>query len=316
MPRTTRPTASPRFLLAAIALVAALLSACGPPCPQSISRAYHHVVILGDPHLPGQHLARKEQARATINSWRDVDLVIGVGDICDDYGTPAEYAAARAFFARLHKPLAVVTGNHDYFYETPSWPGGGGYKPAPRPVQEAKLALFRQTFKLPAHFSSRMVGGYLLVFLSTDHERYSTGMSEEQLSWLRAELRRHPRTPTIVVFHGPLQGTQYAFKHYVNRPHAVAQPVAAIHALITANPQVFLWVSGHTHTPPTEESYASPVNVYAGQVTNIHNTDMKREVIWTNSLLLYPDKVVVRTFNHHQGTWRPELERTVLPPTF
>ena len=84
--------------------------------------------------------------------------------------------------------------------------------------------------------------------------------------------------------------------------------------LITANPQVFLWVSGHTHTPPTEESYASPINIYAGQVTNIHNTDMKRETIWTNSLFLYPDKVVVRTFNHQEKAWHPELERTILPP--
>jgi len=304
------------ILLAVVVLAAALLSACGPPCPDSASKTYRHVVILGDPHLPGQHLAHKERVRATINSWRDVDLVVSVGDICHEYGTAAEYAVARAYFARLNKPLAVVTGNHDYFYETPTWQGGGGYLPATRAVQEEKLALFRRTFNLPSHYSSRTLGGYLLVFLSTDHERFGTGMSEEQLTWLRTELGRHPRTPTIIVFHGPLQGTQYAFKQYINQPRAVAQPVEAIQALLMANPQVFLWVSGHTHTPPTEESYASPINVYAGRVTNIHNTDMKRETIWTNSLLLYPDRVVVRTFNHGQGAWRPELERTIRPPRF
>jgi 3',5'-cyclic AMP phosphodiesterase CpdA len=302
------------ILLGAIALIAALLTACGPPCPEALPRAYRQIVILGDPHLPGQHLAQKKEVRATINGWHDVDLVVAVGDICDEYGTAEEYKAARAFFARLNKPLAIVTGNHDVLYETPSWPGGGGYHPATHTTREAKLRLFRRTFHLPVHYSSRMVGGYLLVLLSTDHEHFATGIREEQLDWLRTELTSHPRTPTIIVFHGPLQGTQYAFKRYINRPHSVAQPVDAIHALLTANPQIFLWVSGHTHTPPTEESYASPINVYADQVTNIHNTDMKRETIWTNSLLLYPDRVVVRTFNHRQRAWQPELERTIQLP--
>ena len=313
MKGTQQRTIRRSIFLAALALVV-VLYACGQPCPEVAEKSYHHLVILGDPHLPGQHLAHKESVRKTINSWKDVDLVIAVGDICAEYGTEAEYAAARTFFAKLDKPLAAVAGNHDVIYETPSWPGGGGYLGASSATREAKLKLFRETFGLAEHFYSRMIGGYLLIFLSTDHESFATGMSEPQLGWLRAELARHPATPTIIVFHGPLQGTQHAFKQYINRPHAIAQPAETIHALITANPQVFLWVSGHTHTPPTEESYASPINIYAGQVTNIHNTDMKRETIWTNSLYLYPDKVVARTFNHQEKAWHPELERTILPP--
>lgn len=77
------------------------------------------------------------------------------------------------------------------------------------------------------------------------------------------------------------------------------------------NSQVFLWVSGHTHTPPREESFAAPINIYANRVTNIHNTDMNRETIWTNSLFLYPDKVVVKTYQHKTGIWLPEFERTL-----
>lgn len=306
-----RRTVRRSIFLVAIALVVTL-SACGKPSLESAAKPYHHLVVLGDPHLPGQHLAQKEGVRDTINSWQDVDLVIAVGDICAEYGTDAEYAAARAFFAKLDKPLAAVAGNHDYIYATPSSPGGG-YMPGSAASQEAKLKLFRETFGLAEHYYSRVVGGYLLIFLSTDHESFATGMSEPQLAWLRAELNRHPSTPTIIVFHGPLLGTQHNFKRYINRPHSIAQPAETIHAIITGNPQVFLWIAGHTHTPPTEESYASPINIYADQVTSIHNTDMKREIIWTNSLFLYPDKVVVRTFNHQERAWHPELERTVTP---
>ena len=296
-----------------IAIIAlAILGGCAKGYEEDTDEAYH-LVILGDPHLPGQNLVQKEQVIERINSWEDVGMVVAVGDICALYGTEEEYAAAGTFFSRLRKPLSPIAGNHDFIYETPS-PSGGGYNTGSRASQLAKLNLFRQTFGLTSHYYSKTMGDYLLIFLSTDHETFSTGMSATQLSWLHAQLGANRDKPTIIFFHGPLFGTQDNFKRYINRPHAVAQPADALHALMTRNPQVFLWVSGHTHTPPTEESYASLINFYAGQVTTIHNKDMKGETIWTNSLFLYPDRIEVKTFNHREGKWLPELNRTIVPP--
>lgn len=310
---------NPKRLLQSLVIIAALvlvaLYACGTIYQDSTAKGYHHLVVLGDPHLPGPTLAQKEAVLARINSWEDVDSVAAVGDLCEVYGTDTEYAAVRAFFDQLGKPLFPIAGNHDIIYETPQG-SGGGYNTGSPASQQAKLQVFRQTFALAKHYYSKRVGGYLLIFLSTDHESFTTGMSEPQLDWLRAKLARHRQTPTIIFFHGPLNGTQYNFKRYVNKPHSIAQPEKTVHALLTANPQVFLWVSGHTHTPPTEESFASPINVYAGQVTNIHNTDMKRDTIWTNSLFLHPDRVEVRTFNHRENAWMPALDRTIKPPRF
>jgi len=301
------------MVLAVLALLLLVIGAA-PSSPPPTPREYQHVVILGDPHLPGKHLAAKEQVCDKINGCRDVDLVVAVRDICELYGTPAEYAAARSFFDHLNHPLALVAGNHDYLYATPARPEAGGYYSASPEERAGKLARFRQTFRLPALSFSRMVGGYLFLFVSADDDHYMAGISNPQIDWLRTELARSPRTPTAIVFHGPLKGTQHPFKRYINQPQTVAQPVEAIHDLLAANPQVFLWISGHTHTPPTEASYASPINLYDGRVTNIHNTDMKRETIWTNSLLLYPDKVVVKTYNHREGAWRPEFELVIQPP--
>jgi predicted MPP superfamily phosphohydrolase len=298
-------------VIAVLGLVA--LFACGMVCQDSTDKGYHHLVVLGDPHLPGPTLAQKEEVLARINSWEDVDSVATVGDLCEVYGTDAEYVAVRAFFDQLDKPLFPIAGNHDVVYETPQG-SGGGYNTGSPASQQAKLLAFRQTFDLSKHYYSKQVVGYLLIFLSTDHHSFATGMSEPQLAWLRAKLARHRKTPTIIFFHGPLNGTQYNFKRYINNPHSIAQPEEIVHVLLTANPQVFLWVSGHTHTPPTEESFASPINVYAGQVTNIHNTDMKRDTIWTNSLFLHPDRVEVRTFNHRENAWMPALDRTIKPP--
>ncbi len=299
--------------LAVAVLILGALSACAKVGHDTTGKGYHHLVVLGDPHLPGHNLAQKEEVLARINSWENVDSVVAVGDLCAEYGTESEYAAVRAFFAKLRKPLFAIAGNHDFIYETPAG-SGGGYMTGSPASREAKLQTFRTTFGLAEHYYSKRVGGYLLVFLSTDHDTFATGMSEPQLAWLRAELARHRKTPTIIFFHGPLNGSQYNFKRYVNRPHSIAQPEEPLHDLITANPQVFLWISGHTHTPPTEESYASSINVYAGQVANIHNTDMKHDTIWTNSLFLHSDRVEVRTFNHQEDTWIPALDRTIKPP--
>jgi hypothetical protein len=37
------------------------------------------------------------------------------------------------------------------------------------------------------------------------------------------------------------------------------------------------------------------------------------EWIWMNSLFFYPDRVVVKTFDHTAGAWMEKLERTVRP---
>lgn len=300
-------------VLAAFLLAVMLLGICRLPSAVAQDRPYHRLVILGDPHVPGRFIEKKEKVLETINSWEDVDMVIAVGDICSDWGSDEEYRAAGDFFKKLKKPFFPIAGNHDYIYETPARPDGG-LVVAPRPVQEAKLQKFRETFDLPDYFYAKPVGGFRLIFLSSDHIDFLSGMSERQLAFFRSELEANRKTPTIVVFHGPLKDTLKNYRRWINTPGFIAQPHDIIHDLLKQNPQVFLWVSGHTHTPPLEESFASPVNVYEGQVTNIHNKDMNRGDIWTNSIFLYPDKVVVKTWDHQVNDWLPLLERVIPVP--
>ncbi len=301
-------------LVAAVLLALTVLSGCGAGHPPAGTGAPVHLVVLGDPHLPGDNLVAKQAVLERINTWRDVALVVAVGDITENYGTDKEYAAAATYFRNLRHPLAPIVGNHDYYYQTPYPLVAQGYIRAPFIFQQAKLAKFRQTFGLDQHYFKREIGGYLLLFLSTDHDRFGTGVGEAQLEWLRIQLLRHRNQPTIIFAHPPLQGTQTRFRHYVNGPNAVVQPEAWIHTLLITNPQVVLWVSGHTHTPPTEASYSSFINIYAGRIINIHNDSMKGDTIWSNSLYLYPDRVQVRTFNHRENRWQAEFDRTILVP--
>jgi 3',5'-cyclic-AMP phosphodiesterase len=282
--------------------------------PGRVSAAtVHHLVVLGDPHLPGQDITKKEQAIEKINSWKDVEMVVAVGDICAQYGTDTEYQTAKTFFGKLRAPFFPLAGNHDYFYANPTGSDGRLIEGSPT-TKEKKLSKFRQIFGLSKYYYSRRLGDYLLVFLSADHPDFMAGMSERQLSWLRTELAENMEIPTIIFFHGPLQGTLRNYRHWVNTPNFIAQPEKILREILAANRQVFLWVSGHTHTSPLEESFASPINIYDGHITNIHNKDMNREIIWTNSLFLYPDKVIVKTFNHQENTWLPQLDRTIVLP--
>ncbi len=277
------------------------------------SAAPHHLVVLGDMHLPGSNLAVKEKVLQTINTWSDVEAVAAVGDLCEEDGSPREYRALKDFFAPLKKPLLPVVGNHDFIY---SW-----FKKGSKSVRgdaesrEGRLRSFRETFGLASVYYSRIVGDYALIFLSTDSPGHLAEISPAQTDWFRQALARHRQRPTIVFFHAPLEGTLDNYNDKVNLPNFVAQPAATIRTLLAENPQVFLWVSGHTHTPPSRASFASPVNLYDGRVMNIHCPDMQeREVVWTNSLFLYPGRVVVKTFDHAKGAWLKKHEREIAPP--
>jgi hypothetical protein len=89
-----------------------------------------------------------------------------------------------------------------------------------------------------------------------------------------------------------------------------------------------MWVAGHLHIAPTNRDFKSTINLYQNQVMVVHNTDWdgnsifneadlkgtKHDTIWTNSFFLYPDRVVVKTYDHKQGVWLTNLERVIISP--
>jgi len=273
-----------------------------------------HIVILGDPHLPGKHPQMKEEVLEHINQWKDVDLVVAIGDLCSKTGTQEEYTFVKNYFLKLTKPLSVITGNHDFIYAD-ELDSNEKLQHAPREIQEAKLKRFQDTFNLPKLYYSVIKEPYLLLFLSADNPDHLAELSSEQLTWLEQELQTYSKMPTIVFFHAPLDNTLQTYNRWVNTPNFIAQPKKKIKELIQTNPQFFLWVSGHTHTSVKEPSFASSINQYE-HVTNIHNSDMNKEVIWTNSLLLEENHVTIKTYDHSQEKWLDALERHIAVPKF
>jgi predicted MPP superfamily phosphohydrolase len=306
-----------RFFLSCVVLLGLAGFLLGAPADLLAAggQVPYHIVLLGDPHLPGKFLAEKEAVLRTINAWPDVALVVALGDISEGLGTEPEYAAARQYFDKLVKPLVAIPGNHDFIYSDIRMIDGKSIKGSPDEKQK-KLAKFQKTFGLPALYHTKLAGNYKLIFLATDDTQSDqlTRMSQKQLDWLRSELKRDNKKPTIIFFHGPLFGTLSESKKNANRINFIAQPQKELSDLLQKNPQVFLWVCGHMHVPATNKDFRSEINFYENRVYTLHNSDMNRETIWTNSLVLFPDKVVIKTYNHRLGTWSPELEKTLVPP--
>ena len=273
-----------------------------------------HIVVFGDPHLPGKHPQMKEEVLEHINEWKDVDMVVAMGDLCSKTGTVEEYTYVKTYFSKLKKSLSVITGNHDFIYMD-ELDSNDKLQHASKEIQEAKLKRFQTAFNLPKLYYSMVKESYLLLFLSADDPNHLAELSKEQLAWLEQELQSHPKMPTIVFFHAPLENTLETYNRWVNTPNFVAQPKKKIHELLQANPQLFLWVSGHTHTSAKEASFASKVNQYE-HVTNIHNSDMNKDIIWTNSLFLEENFVSIKTYDHSKQEWIDTLDRHIAVPKF
>lgn len=287
---------------------------------------YYRIVVLGDPHLPVKSyniksqwekiriISAKQKVVKDINSWKDVDRVIAVGDIVGTIGTEEEYKYAVEFLKKLKVPYSVIAGNHDYYFSD--------QKNRKRFIEfgtfqsrEEKLKRFKKYFNLSNIYYSEHILNYLLIFLSVNSltSTYMTEMSNEELSWLSIKLKENKNIPIIIFYHAPLKGTLLDRYLAPARGDLVAQPEMEIDGMLKENLQVFLWVSGHTHTLPTDESFNAAYNLYLGKVLNIHNTDMDRITIWTNSIYIYKDKVVIKTYNHKEKKWLKEMERTVIP---
>lgn len=310
-----------RFL-AALAIILGAWSLAAAPGSEA-----PRIVLLGDPHLPykttatqdperGARLASaKEAAFRDINGWKDLTRIVALGDIVGTTGSEEEYRLASGLLAGLTAPLVPITGNHDYIYRDET--RAGRLVRGSSESRREKLERFLSSFHLASLQREESLAGYELIYLSTDSSqlKHQVGLSEASLRWLDETLARTSSLPTIIFFHAPLAGTLLQKgKPSSASSEAAAQPAGAIDAILRRNPQVFLWVSGHTHTSPSNPSFASARNLYGGRITDIHCGDLDHLRIYTNSLWLYPGQVVVRTFDHGSQSFLADKDRTIQAP--
>ena len=271
-------------------------------------RPYKRLVILSDIHYPsklvldeGAYLHKihsKKNALEDINRWHDVDLAVFTGDMVQRDGSLSEYERVRSLLRGLKARKAFVAGNHELFYSTDTKgrliPGG---------FLERIFHFKRYTRFFGPLYHCRRMGGYLLVFLSPDtmNSEAAVELSQQQLAWLDQTLSATSQYPTIIFCHAPLSGTALPAADGSARPvrRNAVQPADALERILLAHPQVRLWVSGHTHTRPKDGDFMTDANYYHGRILNFFFfNDTATTEIYTNSLYLFEDKIVIRTYGH------------------
>ena len=312
------------FLRAAAAFIGCLSLGYVPTVAAGGRKEYYHIVIISDLHLPVRTKSfpaaadqknvweKKQKLLQTINAWTDVDEVALLGDQAARYGKEAEFKVVDEYVGALRYPYYAVAGNHDYAYkDEPVKKKKQKLAQGTLGEKKAKLAAFQKRYHLPAAYYARDVGNCRLLYLSPDGCGSSVELSAEQLAWLQQEIATHKNGPVLFFCHGPLKGTLRTYNKKINTVSATAQPDMKLAEILAAVPPGSLWISGHTHTPPTNDSYADiSVNRVNRNLVNIHNPTIDAKKIYTNSLYIYKDKIVIRTYDHNNGIWLQELERT------
>ena len=312
------------FLQAAAAFIGCLSLGYVPTVAAGGRKDYYHIVIISDLHLPVRTKSfpaaadqknvweKKQKLLQTINAWTDVDEVALLGDLAARYGKEAEFKVVDEYVGALRYPYYAVAGNHDYAYkDEPVNKKKQKLAQGTLSEKKAKLAAFQKRYHLPAAYYARDVGNCRLLYLSPDGCGSNVELSAEQLAWLQQEIATHKNGPVFFFCHGPLKGTLRTYNKKINTVSATAQPDMKLAEIMAAVPPGSLWISGHTHTPPTNDSYADiSVNRVNRNLVNIHNPTIDAKKIYTNSLYIYKDKIVIRTYDHNNGIWLQALERT------
>ena len=310
------------YLIAVCSLVTMTNIICFSKTEASSTDNYKRIVIVSDAHYPSKtnrlinpasrekKIKQKLTAVHDINSWQDVNLVVFPGDTVQQTGSELDYQEAKTFVDKFNKPVLLIPGNHEYMYKDTHKQG----KLVRGSMQErtAKLQLFLDTFHMKNEYYTKRMAGYRLIFLSPEPAsgKYLTELSAKELGWLDKTLTKYPTEPTIIFFHAPLDGTLAKYSASVNSSNFIAQPKQKLETILLRHPQIKLWVSGHTHTPPTNPSFAAPINYYHG-ILDVHNPTWDGKQVWTNSLYLYPDKIIIKTYDHKKHKFMPQFTRTI-----
>ncbi|HWI53444.1 MAG TPA: metallophosphoesterase [Symbiobacteriaceae bacterium] len=293
------------------------------PPPDEGPRPLLRVALLSDPHavaansnLAGAINGKFSQALADYQPLRP-DLWLVDGDITDG-GAVSEYSAFKNLWKGTAKPeqLLVTTGNHDFYDQGAT--------------DTEELRRFVQAFGFATAYSNRVAGGIHFVMLATEQWKSAPGsgdwawLSPAQLQWFEKVLAEHRDKFTVVSLHQPLQETVYWSQGGASNRFTGCGQLAELNGIMKRNPQVKVWLSGHTHMGaeiPGNVIARSGVT-YVGLGSTFYNftpggTDheyggFKKDLSASQSRMLevWPDKVLIRARDHVARVWNEKLDLT------
>lgn len=311
------------FLAAAAATASAILTGCtkalptpAPDEPESGPRPVR-VLLLSDPHTQeGRYSLTAGKLRDALNDYKALkpDLLIVNGDVTDR-GYVAEYetffdAVRSVLGAKL--PVAITTGNHEFYDKEAS--------------DETEIARFLKASGQQTPYSALKVAGVHLVLLATEMWKGApknpewSWLTPAQLDWFDQTLAANRDLFTIVLLHQPLQET-VIWSHGGNDFGGSGQ-VDELKAILAKNPQVKLWLSGHTHQRIEAESNTAQIGqtrfLSLGSTAYQIYLDANGQALerdWEASqsrlLEIWPDRIELKSRDHQSKQWLDQVALTL-----
>jgi Icc protein len=312
------------FLTATAAAATAILTGCTKPLPapgpapeeESGPRPVR-VILLSDPHTQdGRFSLTAGKLRDALNEYKALkpDLLLVNGDVTDR-GLVGEY---ETFFGAVKSvlgermPIALTTGNHE-FYDKEA-------------TDETEIARFLKASGQKTPYSALKVAGVHFVLLAT--EMWKTApknpdwawLSQAQLDWFKQTLAANRDLFTVVLLHQPLQDT--LLWSHGNNDFAGSGQVAELKAILAQNPQVKLWLSGHTHQ--RIEAEAPKVQIGQTRFLGLGSTAYQiyldengqaRKRDWEASqsrlMEIWPDRIEIKARDHQAKQWIEQVALTL-----
>lgn len=238
------------------------------------------------------------------------DLWVFDGDV-SDHGLPGEFDAFKQIMKAVARPeqIVVTTGNHEFYDKEAS--------------DAVALQRFRAAFGLQQPYNNRVAGGIHLVMLADEQwktaPRYPdwAWLTPEQVSWFEKVLAEHRDLPTVVCLHQPLQDT--VLWTFGGNDFAGCGQIKELRAILARNPQVKLWLSGHTHLRVEEPgqrvvqggvTYAS-----LGSTFYLFDSPSGRGkdpgASQSRMLEIWPDRLLLRARDHQRQAWLDDLDVSI-----
>lgn len=156
------------------------------------------------------------------------DFILHTGDVAYD-PDPTIYAEIKQAFSKLKAPVIFLPGNHDE-------------------RNALQTVLMDQPTAQPYFYHSRIMNGVKLIFLDSNGEHVPLPrgwVTDEQLTWLEAELQADPALPIVIAVHHPILPTHESewFDDFMR-----TQNGEAVHELLKPYAQRIRGVfHGHVH---------------------------------------------------------------------
>lgn len=245
--RLGRPGAAPGLALQFLDAQAA-----GQPERDLLAR----VRLFGDMHFGFTTRARLDAVATDLASLPPPDALLTTGDDTH-FGKPAEYDAGAAWLANWKAPFFTVTGNHTFWSDSILHDESS----------DRLYGRFVERWGLPMPYAWELAGVRFVCAGPT-----SAGLTAAEASLLPDQvaevvdlINTAPHQPTVLVLHSPLHHTVLGDGGPPDSVYTSDDPgffqdcTTGLIAALAKLPQVFLLVTGHTHSPLRAENLVTTI---------------------------------------------------------